>query len=470
MNKFIKNIVTLKTDELLIRLLLVVLVPFILISFFNNPATDDFYLANLSLKYGLIDVHFWHYNNWSGRYFSNGILFFSPLYFGNFYLYKIIPILLLLLTIYSIKYFISTVFYSISNTKKWAISSIIIFLFLIQVIDVCSAFYWLPAAITYQLGVTLTLLLVSFYLKYQRSKKWNYLLLTLLFIIFSMGCNEIVTILNSVLIGIYFLYQLWTTKKINPTLLLLVVFAVVFASLELFAPGNAARNEFIETDGRFNIPNSIFKSAVHTLLFTLKWFPLLLLFVVFYSRKIYKLIAEKYVKFIHPKWAFLILICIVFTSLFPSFYIQNNMIADRSLNVIYFYFLIFGLYAILCSLKLLKEVYHFEIKLDKSTQRVLFLIVIFFAFSDSPITNAYEDLVNGKAYSYNNQMKDRFELIKNSRKKEIIVPALTRKPQTIYQDIFMGLTPNLENWKNQDISEYFGKSVTVNPSEIEIIE
>lgn len=146
------------------------------------------------------------------------------------------------------------------------------------------------------------------------------------------------------------------------------------------------------------------------------------------------------------------------------------MIADRSLNVIYFYFLIFGLYAILCSLKLLKEVYHFEIKLHKSTHRALFLIVIFFAFSDSPITNAYEDLVNGKAYSYNNQMKDRFELIKNSPKKEIIVPALTRKPQTIYQDIFMGLTPNLENWKNQDISEYYGKSVTVNPSEIEIIE
>jgi len=54
--------------------------------------------------------------------------------------------------------------------------------------------------------------------------------------------------------------------------------------------------------------------------------------------------------------------------------------------------------------------------------------------------------------------------------KQIIVPALTKKPQTIYQDIFMGLTPNLDNWKNQDISEYYGKSVIVKPSEIEIIE
>ena len=58
MKSLIKNIFSLKTDKLLLRLLIVILVPFILISFFNNPATDDFYLANLSLKHGLINVHF----------------------------------------------------------------------------------------------------------------------------------------------------------------------------------------------------------------------------------------------------------------------------------------------------------------------------------------------------------------------------------------------------------------------------
>jgi len=79
-------------------------------------------------------------------------------------------------------------------------------------------------------------------------------------------------------------------------------------------------------------------------------------------------------------------------------------------------------------------------------------------------------LANGKAFVYNQQMKSRFDLIKNTSEKQIIVPALTKKPQTIYQDIFMGLTPNLDNWKNQDISEYYGKSVIVKPSEIEIIE
>lgn len=470
MKKIIKNVFSLPTDKLLIRLLFVSLIPFILISFFNNPATDDFYLANLSLKHGLIEVHFWHYNNWSGRYFSNGILFFSPLYFGNFYLYKFIPILLIFATIFSIKYFISTLFHAISNTKKWAISSIISILYLIQVVDVCSAFYWLPAAITYHFGIVLTLFLVSFYVQYKRSNKFIYLLLTTFFIAFSMGCNEIITILNSLLMGVYFVYQLWKTKKINFTLFVLVLIAAIFANIELLAPGNAARNEFISSEGRFNLINSLFKSFVHTILFTLKWLPLLLLFVLIKIKMIYEFINKNQTSFIHPIWSLILLFSILFISLFPSFYIQNNMIADRSLNVIYFYFIIFGVYSILCVLNFVLTNYDFKIQLNTTTKTAITIILLFFTFSDSPITNAYEDLVNGKAFSYNNQMKNRFELIKNATEKEIVVPALTKKPQTIYQDIFMGLTPDAMNWKNQDISEYYGKIVTVNPSEIEVIE
>lgn len=468
MKNIIKNIFSIKIDKLLLRLLIVILIPFIFISFFNNPATDDFYLANLSLKYGLFDVHFWHYNNWSGRYFSNGLLFFSPLYFGDFYLYKIIPIALLLLFVFSVKYFISSVFYSTSNSKKWAISSFIILLYFIQIPEFCSAFYWLPAAMTYQFGVTLTLLFVSFYVQYKNSKKPVYLLLSLLFVAISMGCNEIATILNSVLIGLYFLYQLWKTKKIDFAFLSIVIFAVIFASLELFAQGNSARSETITE--KHNLLYSLVKSTIHSVLFILKWMPLLMLFVLFYIKKTYKLMEENQAKFLHPKWAFILLFSILFLSLFPSFFIQNNIIADRSLNSIYFYFIIAGLYAILCLLHLLNKKYLFKIQFNKATKTTLTLIVVVFTFSDSPITNAYEDLVNGKAYAYNNEMKNRFDLIENSTEKEVIVPALTKKPETIFIENIMGLTSDLKDWKNQDISEYYGKSVKVKPTEAEFTE
>lgn len=465
MNIFFKIVIK---NNLLISLLILIIFPFILISFFNNPATDDFYLANLSLKHGLTEVHFWHYNNWSGRYFSNGILFFSPLYFDNIYLFKIIPIILLLLFVFAVKYLVSSVFYSISNQQKWTISSILLLLYFIQVPEVCSAFYWLPGAITYQFGVSLSLLFISFYIRFERCKNYIFLILSLLFIMFSMGCNEIITILNSVLIGIYFVYQFLKTKRFNFPLLLIVIVAVFFASIELFAPGNSARSETITV--KHDLLYSFFKSLIHSTLFILKWIPILLLFVLFYSKKIYKIIATNYIKWLHPKWSFSILFLNLFISLFPSFYIQNNMIADRSLNSIYFYFILSALYAILCLMKFLKDKYNFEIQLNKSIKTALTLIVVFFTFSDSPITNAYEDLINGKAYLYDKQMKNRFELIKNSAEKEIVVPALTKKPETLFIDNIMGLTTDIENWKNHDISEYYGKSVTVEPSETEYTE
>lgn len=470
MKKIIENIFSLPTDKLIVYTLLVVLCPFVLISFFNNPATDDFYLVNLSFKYGLIDVHFWHYNHWSGRYFANGILFFSPLYIGNFFLYKIIPLVLLVLFTFSVKYFISTLFSFLSKIQIWSISSLLIILFLIQAPEVCSAFYWLPAAMTYQVAISLTLLLIAFYVKFTQTKKVIYALLTIVFIVFSMGCNEITTILNSLLIGLYFIYQLWKTKKINVTLLFLVAIAAVFACIELFAPGNAERNEFIEVEGKFNLANSLFKSVVHSVLVLLKWSPLLLLFLLLKIKTVYTIINKIEQNLIHPKWIFIIVFGLLFISLFPSFYIQNNIIADRSLNVIYSYFLFFSLYGLLATLHFLKVKYHFEIELHSSTKKALLCMIFIFIISDSPVTQAYEDLLNGKAYMYNNQMKERFKMIENSKEKELKVPALTKKPETIYKDLFMGLTPNSENWKNQDISEFYEKTVTVIPSEIEIIE
>jgi len=453
------------THSLLTFLVITVLLPFLVLSFFNNPATDDFYLANLSLKYGLLDVHFWHYNNWSGRYFSNGILFFSPLYFGNFYFYKIIPIALILFFVYTVYFFVSNLFIKISIKENKAISSIIILLFFTQVPEACSAFYWLPGAFTYQFSIPLTLLFVGFYLKYSNTKKPLYLIIALLFLFFSMGCNEVTSLLNLILLLLYFIYNLWKTRKLDFAFLLVIVFAIVFACIELLAPGNAARANTISE--KYNLIYAVSKSVIHSVLFTLKWIPLLLLFIAFYSENFYSFLPENKLKLklLSPKWAFLILFSLLFISLFPGFFMQNNIIANRSLNSIYFYFILAAFYAVICSLIYLKDKYNFIITLSKSSKIVLATLMIFFTFSDNPVTNAYEDLLNGKAFSYNNQMKNRFNMIKNTSEKKVIVPALTKKPITIYQDNIMGLTNDVTNWKNEDISIYYDKSVTVEPTE-----
>lgn len=49
-------------------------IPFVLLSFFNHPSRDDFCYANKVLEQGFWNSQINWYNNWTGRYFSTGIL------------------------------------------------------------------------------------------------------------------------------------------------------------------------------------------------------------------------------------------------------------------------------------------------------------------------------------------------------------------------------------------------------------
>ena len=49
------------------------------------------------------------------------------------------------------------------------------------------------------------------------------------------------------------------------------------------------------------------------------------------------------------------------------------------------------------------------------------LIIFCLAFSKTPLFLAYHDLLIGKAYHYNKEMALRFEIIRNSKEKKIIL-------------------------------------------------
>ena len=61
------------------------------------------------------------YFEWSGRYFSNGLLSLDPLTYNDYYSFKIVPIILLILFIYSLYVFISCLQLNITKLKKQTI-------------------------------------------------------------------------------------------------------------------------------------------------------------------------------------------------------------------------------------------------------------------------------------------------------------------------------------------------------------
>jgi len=87
------------------------------------------------------------------------------------YWYVIIPILLLLLFCFSMYTFVSSLFEKMSSVKKTAIVSLLLSLFLFQLPDACSAFYWMPGSITYQLPLSLNVLAYALLIRFYTSKK-----------------------------------------------------------------------------------------------------------------------------------------------------------------------------------------------------------------------------------------------------------------------------------------------------------
>ena len=128
------------------------------------------------------------------------------------------------------------------------------------------------------------------------------------------------------------------------------------------------------------------------------------------------------------------------------------------------------LYCVIGLASYFEKKYAITIMLDTRIKSFIGVILVIFAFSDTPTFNAYHDLLTGRASRYNESINNRFTLLKNTPSKQIRVPALVDKPPTLYNEIIMGLTTDKNNWKNLELSLYYNKEITVQPSDSTIVE
>ena len=86
----------------LILLSVITIFPLIILSFFNNPASDDFDYSYESQVEPFWSLQIRRYFDWSGRYFSNGLISLDPLVYNNYFLFRLIPIVLIFAFIFLI--------------------------------------------------------------------------------------------------------------------------------------------------------------------------------------------------------------------------------------------------------------------------------------------------------------------------------------------------------------------------------
>ncbi|HEX8575181.1 MAG TPA: DUF6056 family protein [Flavobacterium sp.] len=465
----IKKII--QTDKLFIWLGFLAVLPLFFISFFNNPGSDDFNFSYESQVEPFWSVQIGRYMDWSGRYFSNGLISFDPLTYNNYYLFKIVPIILLLLFIYSLYVFISCLQLNITKIKKWAIIGFFLFIYIYQMPSVCEGFYWIPGSITYQLPEILALFFYSLVVRYFQSKNIIYLLLSTIVLFATMGCNEITVVILLLfnlllLLGNYYLF-----KKLSKPLFFIFILTVIFAGIEILAPGNSVRASYFIIKHQFIY--SILKSVQVSFLFITMWTPIITLCCLFFTEDLIQLINEKINKkyICNPVFSLILVFIIVYAGTFPGVWSMNSKPPDRTVNTIYFFFIFGYLYFIITlihyfiNIKKINFVYQNKIKI------IIGIIIILNFVSYNNIVLAYYDLLSGKAYKYNKEMIARFELIKKCNQPDCIVPELINKPPTIYNTVDMGLTTDKNNWKNMEMSRYFRKeSIVIQPNDSIISE
>lgn len=451
-----------QNKKLILTALLILLIPYLLLSFYCHPAADDIEYAASSLYKGYWFSYIRDYHVWNGRYASNLLIFFSPLVWGSVEIYQLIPLLLFILTYTSLVFFISTVTdRKIIGIDLHIISIICLLLYTYNAPSLVEGFYWYTGAVTYQ--VANACMLFYFALLYKLNEQ-NYFLnkrihlfVMCLLVIITCGFNEVAMLIMLAFHLVYFVLQI-LNKKTNPILFFILAFVIVSALVMITAPGNAGRAAFFPEKHRLFY--SLYMTALQIVRFMLNWIiqvPFIVASILFIplSLRLANVSALFKNNFnIHPAFIVLSLPGIIFLCVFPAYWNMGMLGQHRTLNVAYFFFIpIWFMNLHLAANYISKKGYSYNEANQKRKVIVLFLFCIgLFTNNGYTVTS---DLVNGNAMKFNKEMYNRYAVIKAAadlKADEVVVENLSVDPKSLH--IYdMGCDP--ENWINKCYEDYY---------------
>jgi hypothetical protein len=451
------------------------LLPFLLISQYNQPSADDFYFAVSNSGNDLWDIQKNIYASWSGRFFSTIISGINPMFYHSFILYKIYSVILIILFTVTLTLLIREYLKNAASTKQiTAISSVIIFLYFAQMPSTAEGFYWFSGYCAYQAANIHTMILL---ILVQKISPYSFSFKNIAWVLFSsvlcvaiIGSNEVSLIIVSCLIFFICLYHTFKIKKSSFIFLFLMIVCLVAGAVAILAPGNFERMKNVqEFSGSplWTITGAISLSAGYFI----KWaLPLVIASLVYIP-----LFGIPLAKKINPGGNFflvnlklsIILYFLLFLLLELFFvWVAGGSNLGRVENVIYLYFLLgwfFNLNVIIVKYWKKDDI------LSTPLRNIIygFICLLFFLniFDiNNNISTAYIDLISGKAKKYENELIDRQKLIKLSTSDTCIVKPLTEIPKTIFFTDIMSIADTAEFWNNEGYAKYFGKSFVITES------
>lgn len=450
-------------------LLLSSILPLVVLSFFNHPSADDFCFSATANQMGFWDAQIRWYNFWTGRYFSTALLSINPLVFYNISLYQTIPLFLIFFLLLGFYFLIRQLMpptLSVGTVSTMSLSFFIVYAY--HMPSLRAGLYWMSATLTYQLSNVLMLFLFGLIIyELNPSNKGARPIIILMGVFLTaaiVGSNETSMLLLLLVLFSVFLTILIVHRTVNLTLLIYLLTSVATGLIVILAPGNIVRMSREASNlGLFAcLENSFFYSISSILVWLGE--PLLFILTILSVPFFTKLAFSSRINISFNPLIPLVLWFLVLTaSFFPAFWSLGDPPADRVLNVIYLFFLTGWFINLYISIFYCVNKLGFSFDLfSKSIRTVIqFFVGLFFFYSlflymdnSSIASRLYKDLVVGTAYRYDEEIQNRYTLIKDGCLDNCTVRGLQNWPAVLPSQY---LSADPENWINRCYANYFGK-------------
>ena len=472
------------------------ILPFLVLSYFIHPVGAhgwDWvtqFPGELPAGLNLFDQQSYWYNNMMGRYASTAVMSLTHFWF-SISAFKLFPIVFIFLMFGSLYYLFKSMIDKVTSSHlvNTGFLSIAIFLiYLDQLAGIYEAFYNLSCVLTYQIGGISFFLLVGLMIRIftqKKSKSWGNMVLLCLLIFFTVGSNEVCLVATNGWLSLLILGGFYYRKKWPRWIIGLFLFSLTCSFFEILAPGNFVRME-LSTEAQ-NPFLAIFLTLSVSTFNWIRWFSTtpLLVFAVLYLPIGVKLAQsqKEHSIFKYPLFGVLGIVSFQWLSLLLLFWSQGDeALPERMMDLIFWISLPLLFYICQCLIVVfLKKkwvspplsfspiirwsllafvVFHLffsGLKIDKSDDARSTSNYLSIIQTNSNIGNAWLEILNGNASTYNKEQYLIYEKVKSCTVDTCFITPSIVNPKIIYDETYDRKTKSGEHF----MSYYFGKSIIV---------
>lgn len=446
-------------------LVIALLSPFFCLAFFTIPSIDDYQFAQYVREHGLLGTPIHYYQVWTGRFSAMTLLSLHASLLDYVLSYRVIILLMMLLSWHAIFYFIRSSLQIKGVLKSLLFSGMLLFAYVSIMPEMVQGFFWVPGAITYQLGNLLMLYFSGIVLKYffqeEATIPWYAGLANALLIVVVCGLNETAMVLMCFISGSAILYYVLKHKRINAWLAIYFLLAMASSIAVYVAPGNDVRAAQ-DAGGRLSpdVLKAIIASISSSGQLLGEWLSsgyilalsfIFLLFLSAVKPRISLNTRSIQVYVIGVLWLFGLIVL----SVFPVQYVYGELTPRRSINITCWLFIISWMIVLWGGYLITGHWYRDYV--SKYLNGFLIIGVLLLLATGLNKTErlylAWDDLLSGRAAAFAAQFQERDEILRSCTDHICTYPGFTVFPKSIFNE---AISRDKDNHFTQAFAKFYG--------------